>query len=134
NDGGGWNIRLSHIIQSADYGYPTLFKNFADEIMPPLADYGGGSGCGAMFVCEPALPKPYDRALLTCDWGRSTVFFHPLEQSGPTFQADQKNFVTIERPTDIDVDGSGRLYVSSWRGGQFNYAGENIGYVVQVKP
>jgi len=25
-----------------------------------LADYGGGSGCGGMFVSEPWLPKPYD--------------------------------------------------------------------------
>ena len=44
NDGGGWDIRLSHIIQSANYGYPSLYKNFTEEIMPPLADYGGGSG------------------------------------------------------------------------------------------
>ncbi|MCA9268595.1 MAG: discoidin domain-containing protein, partial [Planctomycetales bacterium] len=32
NDGGGWDIRLSHVIQSANYGYPSLFKNFNDEI------------------------------------------------------------------------------------------------------
>ena len=42
NDGGGWDIRLSHLHQSGHYGYPSLYLNFPDEIMPPLADYGGG--------------------------------------------------------------------------------------------
>ncbi|MGF1581428.1 MAG: NPCBM/NEW2 domain-containing protein [Gemmataceae bacterium] len=134
NDGGGWNVRLSHIVQSARYGYPSLFKNFSDEIMPPLADYGGGSGCGAMFVSEPTLPKPYDHALLTCDWGRSVVYYHPLKRVGPTYTAEQQTFVNIPRPTDIDVDGSGRLYISSWLGGQFRYKGPNVGYVAQLKP
>ena len=41
NDGGGWNIRFLHLIQSADYGYPRLFKNFASEILPALEDLGG---------------------------------------------------------------------------------------------
>jgi len=44
NDGGGWNIRFSHHIQSGEYGYPTLFKNFTEEIIPALIDLGGGSG------------------------------------------------------------------------------------------
>lgn len=134
NDGGGWDIRLSHIIQSANYGYPTLFKNFADEIMPPLADYGGGSGCGSLFVSEPWLPKPFAHALFTCDWGRSAVYYHPLTADGPTYQAKQEIFATIPRPTDMDVDGSGRLYISSWHNGGFNYSGENVGFVAQVKP
>ena len=42
NDGGGWDIRVSHIMQTANYGYPSLYKNFSEEIMPPLANYGGG--------------------------------------------------------------------------------------------
>ena len=28
NDGGGWNVRFSHIMQSAEYGYPSWYKNF----------------------------------------------------------------------------------------------------------
>ncbi len=134
NDGGGWDIRLSHIVQGAHYGYPSLFKNFSEEMMLPLADYGGGSGCGGMFVAEPSLPKRYQRALLTCDWGRNIVFFHPLEQAGATYRPKQETFVAISRPTDIDVDGSGRLYISSWHGGRFNYQGENVGYVAQLRP
>ena len=46
NDGGGWNVRFIHQVQSGEYGYPVLFKNFTDEIIPALADLGGGSGTG----------------------------------------------------------------------------------------
>src|SRR5205807_7317650 len=53
NDGGGWDVRLSHIIAGGHYGYPSLFKNFADEIVQPLADYGGGAPTGSLFVAEP---------------------------------------------------------------------------------
>lgn len=134
NDGGGWDIRLSHIIQSGHYGYPSLFKNFSQEVLFPLADYGGGSGCGGVFASEPWLPSKYRQSLLTCDWGRSQVYFHPLTADGPTFQAGQEEFLAISRPTDIDVDGSGRLYISSWQGGKFNYSGENVGYVAALSP
>ena len=30
------------------------------------------------------------------------------------------------------IDGSSRLYVASWAGGQFRYAGENVGYVARL--
>ena len=36
NDGAGWDVRVSHLIQTADYGYSQRFANFPDEIMPPL--------------------------------------------------------------------------------------------------
>ena len=54
NDGGGWNVRFHHFTGGEDHGYPRLYKNFADEAVKPLADYGGGSGCGAAWVSEPA--------------------------------------------------------------------------------
>ncbi|MEK6234492.1 MAG: NPCBM/NEW2 domain-containing protein, partial [Planctomycetales bacterium] len=112
----------------------SLYKNFGQEIMLPLADYGGGSGCGGMFVSEPRLPEPYRNALLTCDWGRSVVYYHPLTPDGPTFQAKQEVFLNIPRPTDVDADASGRLYVSSWHGGKFAYSGVNVGYVAALIP
>ena len=34
----------------------------------------------------------------------------------------------------MDVDGSGRLYVSSWKNGKFNFSGPNVGFVTQVTP
>ena len=40
--------------------------------------------------------------------------------------------MTVPRPTDMAIDGSSHLYVASWDGGQFRYAGENVGYVVRL--
>ncbi|MFM7832968.1 MAG: heme-binding domain-containing protein, partial [Planctomycetaceae bacterium] len=56
NDGGGWDIRLSHVMQTANYGYPSQYINFTQEIMPPLADDGGGSGCGALYFQDARWP------------------------------------------------------------------------------
>lgn len=134
NDGGGWDIRLSHVMQTANYGYPSLYKNFTEEIMPPLADYGGGSGCGAMFFQDDRWPEPFNNLLLTCDWGRSVVFSHDLPKNGPTYDAQQSDFLKLPRPTDICADGSGRMYVASWKNGKFSYDGPNIGFVATVTP
>jgi putative membrane-bound dehydrogenase-like protein len=134
NDGGGWNSRLAYNIQSANYGYPSLFQHFSDEIMPPLADYGGGSGTGAIYLHEPGFPKPYDDALLTCDWGRGFVYHNALKPNGPTFTPDQKEFINIERPTGITVDASAHLYVASWRNGGFGYSGEDVGHIAMITP
>ena len=134
NDGGGWNVRFSHIMQSAEYGYPSWYKNFPEEIFPTLKDYGGGSGCGGMFYHDTRWPKPFSHGAYTCDWGRSAVFLHNPPANGPTFDAHQETFLTIPRPTDIDVDASGRMYVASWHGGKFAYSGPNVGFVVQLVP
>jgi len=134
NDGGGWDIRLSHIHQSGEYGYPSLYKNFTEEGLPPLADYGGGSGCGGMYLHDLRWPEPYSNALYTCDWGRSEIYRHNLPPNGPTFNAHQEVFLKIPRPTDIDVDGSGRMYVASWKNGKFAYEGPDVGFVAQLKP
>lgn len=134
NDGGGWDIRLSHILQTANYGYPSLFKNFTDEIMPPLADYGGGSGCGAMYFQDARWPADFNNLLLTCDWGRSEVFSHRLPPHGATFDAQQETFLKLPRPTDIDADASGRLYVSSWKNGNFTFERPDVGFVAQLTP
>ncbi|MCA9183995.1 MAG: hypothetical protein KDA99_00200 [Planctomycetales bacterium] len=40
----------------------------------------------------------------------------------------------VPRVTDLDVDGNGRIYVSSWKGATFTYAGEEVGYVLQLTP
>lgn len=127
NDGGGWDIRVSYVPPSAHMGYPSLFRNFSDELFEPLAIYGGGSGTGALYADEPAL-----RGLLTADWGRSMMFLHPLQPKGAGFAVEQKDFLKLDRVTSMDVDGSGRLYAASWRGGEFSYKGPNVGFVVRL--
>jgi putative membrane-bound dehydrogenase-like protein len=132
NDGGGFDIRMYHFVPGATYGYPTLFRNFSDEVVPPIADYGTGSGTGMLYVHDAGLPRPYGDALYSVDWGRNAVFRHLLTPKGATFEVDQEEFVAVPRPTDLAIDGSSRLYLASWDGGQFRYAGENVGYIARL--
>ena len=134
NDGGGWDIRLNHFIAGGQYGYPSLFKNFGDEVIAPLADYGGGSGTGMLYVQDPGLPAPFGEALYSVDWGTNFIYRHPLQPNGATFKAGQEVFVGLPRPTDIAIDGGSRLYVASWKGGQYRYGGEQIGYLARLTP
>lgn len=134
NDGGGWDVRLSHVVPTGNYGYPTRFVHFADEIVQPLADYGGGAPCGSLYLDEPGFPQGFGTGLYTCDWGRNEVYLHPLTPNGASWKAGQQVFLRIPRPTDIDADGRGRLYVSSWKDGGFDYSGPNIGFVVCLTP
>lgn len=134
NDGGGWNVRLSHVIPNAHMGYPSLFVNFPEEIVQPLADYGGGSPCGSLFIDDAGLPGDFAHSLYTCDWGRSIVYRHPLQKKGAGFEAEQEAFVEIPRPTDMDIDGRSQIFISSWKDGGFNYSRPDVGYVIRVTP
>jgi putative membrane-bound dehydrogenase-like protein len=135
NDGGGWNVRFHHFLRGDDHGYPRLYKNFADECVPPLADYGGGSGCGATYVFEPGFGR-WNDGPFTADWGTGGLFRHSVKAKGATFEetAAPEALVKLTRPTDADVDAHSRLYVASWRGATFDWNGADVGYVVRVVP
>jgi putative membrane-bound dehydrogenase-like protein len=135
NRPGGWDIRVSHLIQGAYYGYSQHYANFPDEIMPPLGQFGGGSGTGTLFLQDARWPTKYQNVLVTSDWGRSEVYRHELRPSGATFALKQDVFLKFPRPTGIDLDGNGHLYVASWRGGEAStYVGPNVGFVARVTP
>ena len=134
NDGGGWNVRLSHVIPQGQYGYPSLFVNFPDEIVQPLADYGGGSPCGSLFIDDAGLPDVFGHTLYTCDWGRSIVYRHPLTAKGAGFEAEQHPFVEVPRPTDMEIDARSQIFIASWKDGSFTYSGPNVGYILRVAP
>ena len=114
NDGGGWNMRFIHEVQTGQYGYPTLFKRYTSEIIPALVDVGGGSGTGAMYFDEPGWPKKYTGVPMMCDWGRGQLYIHRISEDGPTFTQQQEDFIKCGRITDVDCDGSGRLFIGSW--------------------
>lgn len=135
NDGGGWNVRFHHFTGLDDHGYPRLYKNFNDECIQPLADYGGGSGCGAVYIDEPGFGT-WNNAPFTCDWGSGALWHHQVKPKGATFEETRKPepFIKMTRPTDADVDGMSRVYCSSWKGATFDWAGPDVGYIVQVKP
>lgn len=133
NDGGGWNVRFIDQIQTGNYGYPTLYKHFTNEIIPALQDLGGGSGTGALFLNEPTWPKSYNNQPLMSDWGRNQVYLHRLTADGPSFTQKQENFLGISQPSDIDVDGSGRLFVAAWAGAGYK-GNDTRGFIQQVTP
>ena len=135
NDGGGWNVRFHHFTGGDNHGYPRLYKNFPDECIAPLADYGGGSGCGAVFIDEPGFGQ-WNNAPFSADWGTGALFHHRVQPDGATFEETEppQPLVRMTRPTDADVDGMSRLYCASWRGATFKWVGPNVGYIVQVRP
>jgi len=133
NDGGGWNVRFVDHIQTGEYGYPRLFKNFADEILPALEDLGGGSGVGAMFLSEPTWPEKYNDQPLMADWGRKAVYLHRLKPDGASFTQSAEDFVHVSQVSDLDVDGSGQMFLSAWDGAGFK-GDPGKGYVVRVVP
>lgn len=133
NDGGGWNVRFSHHIQSGEYGYPVLFQNFTDEILPALVDVGGGSGTGALYLSEPKWPAQYTNVPMMADWGRSMLYIHRVTPDGASFTQKEEEFLGLPQITDLDVDGSGRVYLSAWDGA--GYSGSpNKGYIIRAVP
>ncbi|NBV22818.1 MAG: heme-binding protein [Proteobacteria bacterium] len=134
NDGGGWDVRFHHFSGFTDHGYPRLFKNFADELITPLADYGGGAGCGAAWIDEPGIPAEWNNAPFCSDWGRGWIYRHRPTPKGATFTVDQKEFIGVTRPTDLDVDAQSHIYAASWKGATFNWNGMDVGYIVRFAP
>lgn len=133
NDGGGWNIRFSHHIQSGEYGYPVLFKHFTNEIIPALVDLGGGSGTGSLFIDEPTWPAKYNRVPLMADWGRNQVYVHRVDADGASYKQTEEEFVKLSQVTDLDIDGSGRMYLAAWD--DAGYSGNPAkGFVVRAVP
>ena len=134
NDGGGWNVRLHAFTGLEDHGYPRRYMHFADEIVAPLADYGGGSGTGGCWIDEPWMPEAWNDAAFTCDWGRGEVYRHAITARGAGYEAGQQSFLKIPRSTDLDADAKGNVYAASWRGGSFSWKGPEIGFIARLRP
>jgi putative heme-binding domain-containing protein len=133
NDGGGWNIRFSNQIQSGEYGYPVLFQHFTDEIIPALIDLGGGSGTGSLYMDDDTWPAKYNRVPMMADWGRSQLYIHRVTPDQATFTQKDEEFIKLSQITDLDVDASGRLYLSAWDGAGYSGSAAK-GFVVRAIP
>lgn len=133
NDGGGWNIRFSHNVQSGEFGYPILFQNFTDEIIPALADLGGGSGTGSYFMDDNSWPAKYNHVPMMADWGRSHLFIHRVTPDGASFTQQEEDFIQLAQITDLDMDASGQLFLSAWDGAGYSGSPEK-GFVVRAVP
>ncbi len=125
-DSSKWGVRFHYFSGLEHHGYPTLFLNFGEEIVQPLADYRSGSGTGALWLAEPGFPKSETGVPLTVDWDLQMVYRHQIEPVGANFrEIAQHRFIAVPRVNDIDVDGAGRLFVTS---------GASNGYVAMVTP
>ncbi len=135
NDGDGWDVRFHHFTGLENHGYPVFYKNFPDEQIAPLNDYGGGSGCGATFLDEPGFGK-WNNAPLTADWGTGALWHHTVKQKGATYIETEKpeQFIKMTRPTDADVDALSHVFQASWKGATFKWEGPDVGYIVRVTP
>ncbi|GAC1515918.1 MAG: hypothetical protein NVS1B4_08420 [Gemmatimonadaceae bacterium] len=132
NDGDGWDTRLHYLPAGANMGYPSLYKNFAEEHLPSLADYGAGAGTGGLWVHDPGFPKGFDDMLYTGDWTINKVYRHPLRPRGASFEIEQQEFLSIPHPVDMVMDERSNMYVATLVGGTFTFVGDTVGYVVRV--
>lgn len=133
NDGGGWNIRFSHQHQTGEYGYPVLFQNFTEEIIPALVDAGGGSGTGALYLNDHRWPAEYNNTPLMADWGRNYLYRHVVEEDGPTYTQEDNEFMQVPQITDVDIDGAGVMYITAWDGAGYSGSPDK-GYVLRAVP
>ena len=124
NDGGGFDIRLYHFVAGATFGYPSLFRNFSDEVVPPLADYGTGSGTGMLYVHDLRCRR---RTATRCtQWtGARTRCIATRCAEGRDVLRHADELIAVPRPNDMAIDGSSAMYVASWGAAQFRYGREN---------
>ena len=68
---------------------------------------------------------------MMADW-EEMVYLHRVTPSGRSFAAEE-DFIQLAQITDLDVDGSGRLYMAAWNGA--GYTGDSSkGFVVRAVP
>src|SRR3954462_1523892 len=140
DDGRGWWTRFTHMVDGGFYGYP--WDYWPDDATPAkveeqiksgkpgqpytlwrMAEYGGGSPCGAVGYNEDALPEEYHGNLFHCEWGKGHVARFVVERAGGTYKVvKREQFLSPGgelRPLGINVtpDGLGFL-ITDW-----NYGG-----------
>jgi hypothetical protein len=70
---------------------------------------------------------------MMADWGRSELYIHRVTPDGASFTQKQEDFIELPQITDLDVDGSGRLYLSAWDGAGYE-GSPSKGYVIRAVP
>ena len=115
NDGAGWDVRVSHLIQTADYGYPLRFANFPEEIMPPLGASAREVGPGTVDTRR-AMARSLSRRPAHGRLGPERGLPARPDARRRSFRAETSVFLSIPRATGMDIGPDGRLYVASWPG------------------
>jgi putative heme-binding domain-containing protein len=82
---------------------------------------------------DPTWPDRYNQVPMMTDWGRSMVYLHPVTPDGASFQQEEEVFLEVPQITDLDVDASGRMYLSAWDGAGFR-GDSSKGFVLRAVP
>ena len=146
DDGRGWWTRFTHMADGGFYGYP--WDYWPEDSTPAkveqqiktgkpgqpytlwrMAEYGGGSPCGAVAYNEDVLPDEYRGNLFHCEWGKGHVARFVVEREGGSYKVvKREEFLTPGgefRPLGINPthDGTGFL-VTDWNYGGWKQASE----------
>jgi putative heme-binding domain-containing protein len=123
DDGLGWNTRLMYLPKGGFMGYPWVYKRRPKEMLPAIADFGGGSPCGGWVYLDNGLPETYRGRIFHCEWGKGKVFAVKLKPKGAGFEVvDEIKFLDPEgtpvkdfRPFTLRPTADGRgFYVTDW--------------------
>jgi len=139
DDGLGWWTRVTHHVDGGYYGYPYDYHKRTDRILPPMAEYGGGSPCGGVVYEEDAWPEEFRGRAFWAEWGKRSVRSFRFAPKGASFQvADVIDFVEpgeLEdfRPIDLALSHDGEtMYIADWSMGGWGNKKEKLGRVYAV--
>ena len=138
DDGDGWWTRVTHQIDGGYYGYPYDYHDHPERFLDRMAEYGGGSPCGAVFYREDAWPERYRGLGYWAEWGKGKVQAFRFAPKGAGFEvAEPIDFLVPApgddfHPIDLTLSFNGKtLYVADWNMGGWGKA-EKVGRVFAV--
>ena len=136
DDGDGWWTRVTHHIDGGYYGYAYDYHDHPDRFLPRMAEYGGGSPCGATFYKEDVWPEKYRNVGFWAEWGKGKVHAFRFKPKGASFVVDEAidfalpDGVSNFRPIDLAVSYDGKtMYIADWGMGGWGSATEKVGRV-----
>lgn len=139
DDGLGWWTRVTHHVDSGYYGYPYDYHKRPDRHLPRMAEFGGGSPCGAVLYKEDAWPEKFRGVGFWAEWGKGKVHAFRFAPDGSTFKvAEPIDFAVPEgvdnfRPIDLAISYDGKaLYIADWGMGSWGSKTEKVGRVWAV--
>ncbi len=139
DDGDGWWTRVTHHVNGGYYGYAYDYHSHTDRMLPRMAEFGGGSPCGAVVYKEDVWPEKYRNAGFWAEWGKGKVHAFRFAPDGSTFKvAEAIDFalpseVTSFRPIDLAVSYDGRtMFVADWGMGGWGKKDEKVGRIFAI--
>ncbi len=141
DDGLGWWTRVTHHIDGGYYGYAYDYHTRPDRFLNRMAEYAGGSPCGAVFYKEDAWPEKYRGMGFWAEWGKGKVQGIRFKPKGASFEvAEMIDFATGDgvenfRPIDLAISYDGKtMYVADWGMGGWGSKTEKVGRVWAISP